>query len=178
MRCPKSLRSMASNDNWDKAAICLWTTFMLSPFFFFIDRYYRGEDLPAAGSQKSTEQLCGGRRGGCWKAFLSWRVKRPISFEWGHNQRHSWQVSSCAFFVWKMVLSSAIQQNVWDEIFLDYQWQMQCVQYQRTIDNPRSPVAGTCFQTTREAKQRRRQKNDRFFAHFFAVTARLRRENA
>ena len=88
-------------------------------FFFFIDRYYRGEDLPTAGSQKSTEQLCGGRRGGCWKAFLSWRVKRPLSFEWGHNQRHSWQVSTCAFYVLKMVLSSTILQNVSAEVFQD-----------------------------------------------------------
>lgn len=114
-------------------------------FFSFVDRYYRGEDLPTAGSQKSTEQLCGGWRGGCWKAFLSWRVKRPLSFEWGHNQRHSWQVSTCAFYVLKMVLSSTILQNVWAEVFQDHQWQMQCVQYQRTIDNPRWTVAATVY---------------------------------
>lgn len=41
------------------------------------------------------------------------------------------------FFVLKIVLSSIILQNVWAEVFQDHHWQMQCVQYQRTIDNPR-----------------------------------------
>lgn len=50
-------------------------------------------------------------------------------------------------FVLKMVLSSTILQNVSAEVFQDHQWQMQCVQYQKTVDNPRSTVISHGFHT-------------------------------